>query len=679
MDEDLHMVEEFEELSQYETTPIVEVISTSSGLPTTTSAELSSTISSSILTEATRLLTSTIPSLLTTDPITSTSNPAKLLSIVSSSTTSGPSGSPTTSTTFLENVEDLSFSAVDYVIFAAMLLMSALIGVYFGFVSKIKQNNTKEYLLAGKSMSKFPVSASLIATHVSGITLLGAPSEIYAHGGQYWMSIICAFLLMFLMEKIYLPVFYDLQVTSVFSYLSQRFDNTVRSAASFVYALAVMIYIPVVVYVPALAFNQVTGINLHLITPVLCIICIFYTTVGGLRAVVWTDTLQFVLMIGSSLVIIVLGIASVGGFFEVWKAADRGGRLEFFNLDPNPFIRTSFWTVLLGLTTMWIGNLGVSQGCVQRFLAVPDLKVAKNSLIIFTAGLIFVKSCSCFTGMLIYAKYESCDPYTVRKIEKLDQILPYYVMDVGGKIPGLPGLFVAGIFSAALSTMSSSLNTLAGTIYEDFIRPHYPHSTEKTASNVMKFLVVLLGVIVIALVFVAERMGQVMQMAISLSGVTCGSLLGMFTSGMISETINTSGVIAGSIVSVISIGTILVGAQMNPKAPTLPLRTDGCDWSVLQNITLVTPTSTEAQDDVPTIFKLSFMYYALLGVIIYFAVAYVVSWMTGGGQINDQRLLAPFLRNQKQYEKEQTLRMHNIHYADLDLALKELRKASESK
>ena len=86
----------------------------------------------------------------------------------------------------------------------------------------------------------------------------------------------------------------------------------------------------------------------------------------------------------------------------------------------------------------------------------------------------------------MYAKYETCDPVAAGIVKKVDQILPYFVMDVGGKIPGLPGLFIAGIFSAALSTMSSNLNTLSGTIYEDFLRHRLPNATEKTASNIMK-------------------------------------------------------------------------------------------------------------------------------------------------------------------------------------------------
>lgn len=89
---------------------------------------------------------------------------------------------------------------------------------------------------------------------------------------------------------------------------------------------------------------------------------------------------------------------------------------------------------------------------------------------IFLIGIIFFNVCAHITGLQMYAKYESCDPFMAGITRKIDQVLPYFVMDVGGKIPGLPGIFIAGIFAAAMSTMSSSLNTLSGTIYEDFLK-----------------------------------------------------------------------------------------------------------------------------------------------------------------------------------------------------------------
>lgn len=132
------------------------------------------------------------------------------------------------------------------------------------------------------------------------------------------------------MHFIYLPVFHDMQLTSCFSYLELRFDRVVRLVASFVYALSALFLVPVVIYVPAMAFAQVSGVSLHWITPILCVICMFYTTVGGLRAVIWTDTVQLLLMLGAIFAIIVLGLSDVGGFWEVWRIAERGERLVFF-------------------------------------------------------------------------------------------------------------------------------------------------------------------------------------------------------------------------------------------------------------------------------------------------------------------------------------------------------------
>ncbi|KAJ6647888.1 Sodium-coupled monocarboxylate transporter 2 [Pseudolycoriella hygida] len=124
--------------------------------------------------------------------------------------------------------------------------------------------------------------------------------------------------------------------------------------------------------------ETVSGINLYIITPIMCAVCIFYTTIGGLKAVVMTDALQFVVMIIAVLAILFMGMTKVGGWTNVWEAAERGGRLHFFNLDPSPFLRTSFWTVAFGLSTTWVSNLGVNQSCIQKFLAVPDLQKAKR-------------------------------------------------------------------------------------------------------------------------------------------------------------------------------------------------------------------------------------------------------------------------------------------------------------
>lgn len=319
-------------------------------------------------------------------------------------------------------------------------------------------------------------------------------------------------------------------------------------------------------------------------------------------------------------------------------------------MNPSPFVRMSFWTYTIGMTTTWISKNGISQCCIQRFLAVPDIKFAKKSVMIFVVGLSAIKLVSCFGGLIMYAKYQECDPVASGKIQKIDQILPYFVMDVASKIPGLPGLFIAGIFSAALSSMSSSLNTIAGTIYEDFVRHHFPDATEKRASDTMKLFVVILGVLMLSLVFVVEKMGQVFRLNFVIAGLFAGTQLGIFSIGMMSRTANTKGVICGAVTSLLVVGSIIIGAQSLPKQPPLPVRIDGCDPAL--NITAATDSFYQNNlDEVPLIFQLSFMYYTLLGLIVLFVVALPVSWVTGGADAFDERLLTPFMRSQNWKDK----------------------------
>ncbi|XP_001660396.2 sodium-coupled monocarboxylate transporter 1 [Aedes aegypti] len=546
----------------------------------------------------------------------------------------------------------LWFNTVDYVIFFAMMGMSALIGLYYGFFAKQKQNNTAEYLLGSKQMKVFPVAMSLTATHVSAVTMLGVPAEMYRYGIQYWACSISGLIVTIFMVYVFLPVFYELQISSCYAYLEQRFSKRVRSLASFLFVLYCLLNTPVIIYTPAIAFSQVTGINLHIITPVICCICIFYTTFGGIRAVIWTDTLQFGAMILALCVVMTLGTLQLGGFINIFKIAEEGGRLIWFNVDPDPTLRSSFWLVSVGLTSMWVSNIGVTPECVQRFLTVPDLSSAKKAVWIFGVGHVLVKLCSVYNGLLIFSKYHDCDPVYSGLVKKNDQIFAYYVLDVAQKIPGLPGLFVVGIFSAALSTMSTSMNTLSGTIYDDFVKPQFKFK-ESTASSVIKGMVVFIGILCLMLVFVVEKLGSVFSLAISVSGVTSGTLLGIFFLGMFSPKINAKGAFWGAIISLVSMCVIAAGAQMeifngNLKYQSLPLHYDGCPgFNSTGSATTSYYVDADGHDnsEVPWVFRLGFMYYSLLGTIIAVVAGTVISHLTGGQkQPVPEQLLTPWVR-----------------------------------
>lgn len=228
------------------------------------------------------------------------------------------------------HMDKLYFKGIDYGLFVLLLIMSCAIGLYYGFFAKRKQNTTEQYMLGGKKMNIFAVSASLVASHVSATTILGVPADIYAYGTQYWMIVIPVTCVAVALLNIYLPVYHDMQVSSSFQYLEKRYDRKVRLMASLMFLSQVITYTPVVIYGPSIAFAQVTGIHEHIVGPLICVICIFYTTIGGLKAVVWTDFLQFIIMMAAILAVIFLGMYKAGGWINVWKTADEGGRLIFF-------------------------------------------------------------------------------------------------------------------------------------------------------------------------------------------------------------------------------------------------------------------------------------------------------------------------------------------------------------
>lgn len=175
---------------------------------------------------------------------------------------------------------------------------------------------------------------------VSGITLLAVPAHIYSYGVAYLLSIPTFISAAAITFYAFLPVFYELQITSIYEYLAERFDSKVSTFASALFTISMSNYLPIVIYIPALALSQgnkyfksyvhgliktylflftATGISINTITPAICTVCIFYTTFGGLKAVIWTDILQFILMLGSIITIFSIGISTSGGFINVWQ------------------------------------------------------------------------------------------------------------------------------------------------------------------------------------------------------------------------------------------------------------------------------------------------------------------------------------------------------------------------
>ncbi|EDS34332.1 sodium/solute symporter [Culex quinquefasciatus] len=515
------------------------------------------------------------------------------------------------------------FAWPDYLVFVLMLFLCIMIGVYFGFVQR-KPNTESEYLMGGRTMLVFPIALSLIASFISGITLLGLPTEVYSFGIQYVYVALGVIAMGLVMGFIYLPVFHKLNITSTYE----------------------IGYLPIVIYVPALAFNQVTGVNIHVITPIVCVVCVFYTCVGGLKAVVWTDVVQTFSMFGALVLVAVKGTIDLGGSDVVFRSAWETGRLERPNFDINPTTRHTLWSQLIGGFVYWLQTNAVSQNMIQRYLSLPSVKAGRRALWIFVFGVCLLMALCSYCGLLIYATYQNCDPLTTKLAKAKDQLLPLFVMDILGELPGLPGLFVAGVFSAALSSLSTCLNSMSAVILEDFVKPYVKKPLSPLAINwIMRSVVVGVGALCAALVFVVEKMGTVLQLTMSLEAITNGPLLGTFTLGILIPWIESRSALTGGIVGVLFMSWLSLKAQyaVATGAITYPhkqMSVEECSYEFDRSALNATVTSSVAAEDIFPLFRVCYMWYTFLGAAVTILVSLACTLVYGR---NDPKTVAPDL------------------------------------
>ncbi|XP_017008571.2 sodium-coupled monocarboxylate transporter 1 [Drosophila takahashii] len=544
------------------------------------------------------------------------------------------------------------FAWPDYVAFVSMFLLCIGIGIYFGFMNKSVSED--DYMLGGRKMLVIPIAFSLVASFVSGITLLGLPTEVYSYGIQY-LYVACGVIGMgVVMGVFYLPVFHDLNITSTYEYLEIRFDRRLRLYGSVMFAIMNVAYLPIVIYVPALAFNQVTGIGVHTITPIVCIICVFYTSLGGLKAVVWTDVVQAVSMVGALSLVAIKGTHDIGGAGVVLERAWNSDRLEAPDLRIDPTVRHTFWCLFFGGIVYWTQTNAVSQNMIQRYLSLPSLGDARKALCIFCAGVLLLMALCGYNGLLIYATYQNCDPLTTKLAKARDQLLPLFVMKTLGELPGMTGLFIAGVFSAALSSLSTCLNSMSAVVLEDFVKPYVKKPLSSSAINwIMRLVVVGVGALCVCLVYVVEHMGTVLQLTMSLEAITNGPLFGIFTIGLFLPWINGNSALLGGIMGVIAMSWVSLNAQWAIASGaisyhTKALNVEQCDYSFNVTTSLANSTHLVASsaEDIFPLYRISYMWYTTFGASITIIVALLGTLMFGKNNPNkvDPVLLTPCIR-----------------------------------
>jgi len=479
------------------------------------------------------------------------------------------------------------------------------------------------------------------------------PAEVYSQGTQFLGVLFFLPVISYVVGEIYLPIFHRLQLESSYTYLEMRFNKWVKVLTGGFFTFALILYISIVVYTPALALEQVTGINVDTSCATICLVCVFYTSVGGIKAVVWTDAFQLFFMFLSAFSVLVVGTLKAGGFTEVFDRNYRDGRIQLFNLDPDVRERHTLWGMTFGGGLMWLSIFGVSQMQIQRYLCLPSIEIAQRAVrlnfILMTLLIMMVG----WLGMVLYAVYAECDPITAKQVRTRDQVLPLLVLHVAGDIPGLPGLFMAGVFSGSLSSISSGLNSLAAIALRDFMPARtVAKLSDPTQALLTKIFSFLFGLLAYGLTFLIRYMPGMMEAAIVIGGVVNGPILGVFTIGMLLPWVNSTGVLVGFIGSLVTTIWIATGGTVykhyNPyvsrTSPPYPTNISGCPAEWLEDLEPAISTPPIPLAGHIPLYDISYIWYTTLGLGLIVVLSLITSLFTSTDlRLLDRQLISPVL------------------------------------
>uniref|UniRef100_H0UY77 Solute carrier family 5 member 5 n=1 Tax=Cavia porcellus TaxID=10141 RepID=H0UY77_CAVPO len=526
-----------------------------------------------------------------------------------------------------------TFGPWDYAVFALMLLVSTGIGLWVA-LARGGQRSADDFFTGGRRLGPLPVGLSLAASFMSAVQVLGVPSEAARYGIKFlWMclgQLLCAALT----AALFLPVFYRLGLTSTYEYLEMRFSRAVRLCGTMQYLLATVLYTGIVIYAPALILNQVTGLDIWASLLSTGVICTFYTTVGGMKAVVWTDAFQVVVMLSGFWAILARGALLLGGPRQVFILARNRSRINLLDFDLDPRSRYTFWTFVVGGTLVWLSMYGVNQAQVQRYVACSTERKAKLAILINQLGLFLIVGSAACCGVIMFVFYSDCDPLLTGRISAPDQYMPLFVLDIFEDLPGVPGLFLACAYSGTLSTASTSINAMAAVTVEDLVKPCRPGLSPRRLVLVSKGLSLLYGSACLSVAALSSLLGGgVLQGSFTVMGVISGPLLGAFALGMFLPACNTTGVLFGLGSGFLLSLWVALGATLYPPSEqimgVLPSSAAGC---LVPSITEGSPWGY-SDPGRPTLahsfYAISYLYYGALGTLTTMLCGALVSYLTG--------------------------------------------------
>ena len=438
-----------------------------------------------------------------------------------------------------------SFGIINYGVLFGYLTSMVLVGVYFAR----KNKTTDDFFRGGKQIPWWAAGCSIFATMLSSLTFTGIPSKAFAQDWVLAVGNMMIPVVAVIAVFVAMPFFRRIDATSAYEYLEKRFSRLVRWFGSLSFAVFHVFRMAVVMSLTGLALAVATPLTPHQSVLLMGGLSILYCTMGGIEAVIWTDTIQtFVLMGGALLALLLLISGTDGGFGGFITTATESDKFRFANFHWSiTDAQTALWVIVIGGIGQNLSSYTADQAVVQRYMTTSDERLAARS--IWTNAVLVIPATLLFFGMgtALFAFYRS-HPEKLDSTISTDQIFPLFI---AREMPvGLAGLIVAGVFAAAQSTVSTSMNSTATSVVTDFLRPLNYCSSEEEYLRVARRLTLLMGVIgtLIGLAFVNPDIKSLFDQFIKVIGLFMGVLGGLFVLGAMTTRANSFGALFGAIV-----------------------------------------------------------------------------------------------------------------------------------
>tara|TARA_B100001057_G_scaffold189318_1_gene190134 strand:- start:604 stop:2103 length:1500 start_codon:yes stop_codon:yes gene_type:complete len=417
----------------------------------------------------------------------------------------------------------LNFSVV--IIYFSILLC-------IGYLFSKRQKTTEDYFKGQGRVPWWASGVSIFGTLLSAITFMAIPAKAYATDWSYFLYSLTVILLTPLITLIFIPLYSNLKITSVYEYLEKRFNLITRILGSIAFIIFQIGRIAVVLLLPSIAITTVTGIDIMLCILTIGLISIIYTLMGGIEAVIWTDVIQvFVLLGGALITILVICLSVNGGLTEIIQIASSDKKFNVFNFNLS-FSEPSFWVVIIGGIGANIISYGTDQTVVQRYMTSNKLKDSNKTFYLNVAAILPTQIIFFALGTCLYVFYK-LNPNNISNLEiNYDAILPWFIIN---ELPaGLSGLLIAGILSAAMSSLSSSINSSATTYVTDIhkkLRPGMLEHNLLITARVASLVIGVSGTLLAAWMALSD-IKSLWDEFIKILGLFAGGLGGLFLLGM---------------------------------------------------------------------------------------------------------------------------------------------------